>query len=247
MTNNLLLETKFGSQVYGTALPTSDIDVGKVLLESREQVFGIQKDIIIAQKIKNGFDTREVYLRRFVKLCVDGNPNVIEWLFTPPEHIHFIDPGFKYYIFDRKHLFLQKEKLIAAHLGFAKDQIVKMRKHEEDMGAKRKALYAKFGYDVKYASHAARLIFQLEDLLLTGTITYPYQPKLIEILKSIKQGKWTLEDFDAAYSGWKNDIEILIQDTSSHKLPEKVDYIKISECLEFLYFEKFYPNGSQII
>jgi len=243
----LLFQTKFGSQVYGTALPTSDVDVGKVLLESKEQIFGIEKDVIIAQKIKDGFDTREMYLKRFIKLCVDGNPNVIEWLFTPPEHIDFIDEKFKYWIFSRKDLFLQKEKLIASHLGFAKSQIMKMRKHEQEMGAKRKELYAKFGYDVKYASHAIRLIFQLEELLLTGKITFPYDARTTKLLKSIKQGEMSLEDFDAAYSGWHADIELLILDTSSHKIQDKVNHAEIAECLEELYFEHFYPNGATII
>lgn len=242
---NTLFQTKFGSVVYGTNLPTSDIDVGRVFLETPTQIYGVQEDRILAQKIEGGFDTREVFLQRFIKLCVNGNPNVLEWLYTPKEHIDYIDEDFKTYIFDRANLFLQKQKIIDSHLGFAKSQIIKMRKHEQEMGAKRKELYAKFGYDVKYASHAVRLTHQLGDILTYGRIVFPYPKEMSEFIKSIKRGDLSLKDFDFEYEKALAKINTIIEDTASHKVQEKVNYADVARLLEYVYIKHFYPSQAE--
>lgn len=233
--NVKLFETKFGSQVYGTALPTSDVDVGRVTLETPEQIFGIRGDEVISQKIVGGLDLREMYLKRFVKLCVDGNPNVLEWLYTPVEHIEYLNGIFNLNIVQNATLLLQREKVIVSHLGFAKSQILKMRKHEQEMGAKRRELYAKYGYDVKYASHALRLTYQLRDLLLEGAITFPYPPQLVEKLKAIKTGMVTLAEFDHIYEVTSKETEEIIADKSCHKIQEKVDFNLVAELLQNTY------------
>lgn len=118
----LLLECKFGSQVYGTDTPESDVDIGRVLLEPKTHIFGIQKADKLKQKIDDELDIREMFLRRFIKLCADGNPNTLEWLYTPDEHILHIDPLFRTFIWDNRDVLLNRKKLIASHLGFAKSQ-----------------------------------------------------------------------------------------------------------------------------
>lgn len=238
----ILLECKFGSQVYGTNTPESDVDIGRVLLEPRTHIFGIQNPDKLKQIIEDDQDVREMYLRRFVKLCVAGNPNVFEWLYTPSEHIIQMDPLFEMLIWGNRHLFLNKKKLIHSHLGFAKSQWHKMRNHEKEMGAKRKRLYHKFGYDVKYASHAIRLMYQLQDILNTGEIQLPYPDNRTDILRGIKAGEMSLSEFDKFYAAVENGTNLAIDDPGV-QLAEETDYEQIANVLEQFYLLSFYPNS----
>ena len=237
-----LLEVKFGSQVYGTATPASDIDVGVVLLEPKEFIFGIanltKKSTTIAQTVEGDTDTRQMYLRRFLNLCAQGNPNVIEWLYTPEEHIDYRDDRFYHYIWKNRHILLSKKRLVDSHMGFAHSQIIKMRRHEQDMGAKRRELYAKYGYDVKYASHAVRLMYQLSDLMIHGEIILPYQEAQTEILKAIKAGEWTLAEFDEYYPKLKDSTQMAVDYNDT--MPNKVDFAKLAELMEQFYLETYY-------
>lgn len=111
-----------------------------------------------------------------------------------------------------------------------------MRNHEQDMGAKRRKLYAKFGYDVKYASHAIRLIWQLNDILTFGHMLLPYGDNKTRILKEIKLGQWSLDEFDALYEAEVNSTDLLIESMQDN-LPETTDYERIAEILEGFYIE----------
>jgi len=64
-------------------------------------------------------------------------------------------------------------------------------------GAKRKKEYDDYGFCVSSASHSIRLIGELEELLLTGNITFP-RPNA-DILKSIRYGKYKKEEVNKIY------------------------------------------------
>lgn len=236
-----LLEVRFGSQVYGTNTPESDTDIGRVLLEPKEFIFGIQnldvRSNTIAQTVEGDIDTREMYLRRFIKLCAQGNPNVIEWLYTPIHHIKLADSAFIRHFWPHRDILLNKKKLVDAHMGFAHSQVIKMRKHESKMGAKRRALYAKYGYDVKFASHAVRLMFQLCDIMSHGVIKLPYSSDQRDVLRQIKAGTWSLDRFDEYYNDVKLITEGLIENCD---MSSNTDYNKIATLLEKFYMEIYY-------
>ena len=240
----LLLEVKFGSQVYGTNTPESDIDIGRVLLEPKEFIFGIQnldvKSNTIAQTVKGEIDTREMYLRRFIKLCAQGNPNVIEWLYTPANHIDHMHPLFREVFWHNRNILLNKKKLVDSHMGFAYSQIIKMRKHEDSMGAKRKALCAKHGYDTKYASHAMRLMFQLQDIMCWGEIILPYTDSIVKILRDIKAGELSLADFDHMYDKVKDVTQKFIDEEDT--MSSKTDYKRVAHFLEYFYQKIYYDK-----
>jgi predicted nucleotidyltransferase len=79
----IIFETVSGSQMYGTSTPESDIDYRGVAIPPMEVLLDPfhgfeQKD--------SGFEEedRTIYsLAKFLKLCADGNPNIIELLFSP--------------------------------------------------------------------------------------------------------------------------------------------------------------------
>lgn len=231
-----LLETKFGSQVYGTATPFSDIDVGVVALESPLHIFGLQDATDFPQiQDEENRDVRRFWLKRFLRLCVRGNPNVLEWLYTPEEHVIYTHPLFENYILFYRDVFLDYDKIIQSHLGFAKSQIIKMTRHEKEMGAKRKSLVMAYGYDTKYASHAIRLIYQLTQILEHGRIVLPYPESVRTELLSIKIGQVSLSEFDVIYQERKAAVEKVIEDNQDLIRMTKPNHQTIAGILEEVY------------
>jgi predicted nucleotidyltransferase len=238
-----LFETQFGSTVYGIVTPESDVDIGVVALESPLHIFGLQdaKDFPQVQNDR-GEDIRKFWLKRFIRLCVRGNPNALEWLYTPQEHILYCHPLFYEHIIENAHLFLDMDNIIQSHLGFAKSQIVKMKgfskklsDRENEIGAKRRALIERHGYDVKYASHAIRLIYQLTDLLEGGTILLPYEDEVRAELLAIKTGEVPFEEFDNLYEDRLCKVEYMIDMARSEIDAWKPNQEVIARILETMY------------
>lgn len=99
--NNKILEVVTGSYLYGTNLPESDKDYVGVFLPDVEYVLGFKRceevDFSIIDKnaqgknTKNALDRKLYEFRKFIKLAMECNPNVIEILFTNPENIVFFN------------------------------------------------------------------------------------------------------------------------------------------------------------
>lgn len=74
-----------GSHSYGTNTPTSDVDVRGVFIPEDSYVFGIMR---MDQKVLNDNEDTVLYdLRKYIKLLVDCNPNIIELLYVDKRHI----------------------------------------------------------------------------------------------------------------------------------------------------------------
>ena len=72
--------TLSGSHAYGTNNQNSDIDLRGCLLEDRKYLLGFDQ---FEQFEDKETDTVIFGLRKFVKLCANGNPNTLELLGTP--------------------------------------------------------------------------------------------------------------------------------------------------------------------
>ena len=90
------------------------------------------------------------------------------------------------------------------------------------VGVRRKKEYDKFGYCVKSASHAIRLVGQLKELMETGNITFP-RPNA-SVLKDIKSGKWKKDDVNDLYNELKNEVMI---SREKSVLPDKPNRTKV--------------------
>lgn len=207
----LIYEVTAGSYLYGLNREGSDRDKGQVMLESKELLLGIEDTPALVQTQEQGdgeeLDKQRHWLKRFCYLAsVKGNPNVLEWLFVPPEQVHVMHPAFKKVIGDPIP-FLGLKAIAASHMGFAKAQLHKMMVKNPQMGAARRKLVDTYGYDVKYASHALRLVYQLEELATHGRITFPYPLQIHDVCMRVKTGYMSLDAFKAAF----------------HELAERVD------------------------
>jgi len=93
-----------GSQAYGTATPTSDIDYAGVYIQSMEDILGNRYKEQINDD-KN--DTVFYELRRFLELVATNNPTILELMNTPEDCIIYKHPLYDL-ILERKNEFITK-------------------------------------------------------------------------------------------------------------------------------------------
>lgn len=91
---NEVLRFRIGSHLYGTNVPTSDEDFGGVFIaDLDEYYFGFARveevDFSKVSKLESGknapdaIDCKTYEIRKFFKLAMENNPNVIEQMFIP--------------------------------------------------------------------------------------------------------------------------------------------------------------------
>jgi predicted nucleotidyltransferase len=132
--NQKILEIQVGSHLYGTQTPQSDLDCAGVFLPTIEYVLGFQRveevDLSIKNKDELGKNTqqavdRKLYeFRKFVKLAMENNPNILEQLFVNEPNIVFINE-IGQALLAKKHLFPHRG-LFDKFKGYAVSQKHKM-------------------------------------------------------------------------------------------------------------------------
>ena len=176
-------ETEVGSVAYGVAQSSSDVDIYGFCIPPKEMIFThLRGDIPGFGRQKKNFEQYQqhgirdgeelvwdltVYsIVRYFGLCMENNPNMLESLFTPDSCVRYASPIAKR-IREHRSLFLHKG---AWHKfrGFAYSQVHKMKNKEPE--GKRVALVEKFGFDVKFAYHAVRLMDEAEQILTGGDL-----------------------------------------------------------------------------
>jgi len=223
LNNKILLDVVIGSQAYGLATETSDVDRRGVYLESKEQIFGLKK--AEPSHFEDPNDT--IYpLKHFVSLLSKGNPNLIEMIFLRPEFIRAIHPLFiEYIIYNRKE-FLSKT-LTKSYLGYVIHQMHLVAKNGREK-------YSRNGYDAKAAMHMCRLFLQLENLIkFQDPIVYvPIESR--KFLLGVREGEIfkTLEAFQEKINEWEESARKSIETSS---LRDVVDYDLINDLLISFY------------
>ncbi|GAE88837.1 nucleotidyltransferase domain-containing protein [Acetivibrio straminisolvens] len=81
---NILILTTAGSIAYGTNVDTSDIDIRGVTIEVKQDLLGLSS---FEQFEDRTTDTVVYGLKKFISLCLDSNPNVLEILGTRDDHL----------------------------------------------------------------------------------------------------------------------------------------------------------------
>ena len=85
------------------------------------------------------------------------------------------------------------------------------------------------GFDFKSLSHAYRLLFQAEQMLTEGSLTFPLKPEQVSFLKSVRSG-----EYKADYFKELEDKMDRVQKLSS-TLPDKVNLERVDQlCQEMM-------------
>jgi uncharacterized protein len=112
-----------GSKLYGTNTPISDTDIRGIFIQSPYSYNLIQETITEKET-----DTSFYALRKFMYLCSQNNPNIIEMLFVPDDLIISQTTNIWKTIIKNRHLFPAK-KAANRFIGYAKQQLKRIKTH----------------------------------------------------------------------------------------------------------------------
>lgn len=189
-----------GSLAHGLYVPpdepmgTDDMDVMAVCVPPEDHYIGLsQFGSRGTQEIMRGSWDIVVYeARKFISLLMRGNPNVLGMLWLRPEHyLRTTEAGRS--LIQHRAMFSTK----VAHksfIGYAQAQLEAMEKtvFRGHMGAKRKELAGRLGYDTKHAAHCIRLLRMGCEMMETGELRVDRSEIDRDELLAIKRGEWPL-------------------------------------------------------
>jgi hypothetical protein len=125
---NKLVELKFGSHLYGTDTPNSDLDLkGIYLPEAKDILLGRYKKTVASSRpkqegernTKDDVDTEFFSLDRYLELLMDGQTVALDMLFAPGFRSHSITDT----IYANRDKLLNKN--VASFIGYTKQQASK--------------------------------------------------------------------------------------------------------------------------
>jgi len=248
---NMLYETRMGSTAYGVSTDISDVDVYGMAMPPRDHLFphlageiaGFGRpqprfEVFQQHQIRDPdahagkgceYDINVYSLPRYFTLCMECNPNLIDSLFTAQECIlHLTRVGSL--VRERRQLFLHKG-LWTRFKAYGYSQLHKMQSRQPQ--GKRADLREQYGFDVKFAYHVVRLLYECEQLLLHGDMDLRRDR---EHLKAIRRG----EVSEAEIRSWAADKEKQLEKLYlQSRLPDRPDEAAIRrlllECIEEHY------------
>ena len=246
---NTVMLMIIGSQAYGVNNDDSDQDIYGVCIPPRELVFphlageipgfGTQIERFNVwsehhiqdpdKKVEHDFSVYGIV--KYLQLCMDNNPNMLDSLFVPRNCIiHSTAIGEM--IREKRRTFLHKG---AWHKfkGYSYAQMSKIRNRVNSSNPRRAETIEKWGYDVKFAYHVVRLLNEVEQILIEGDLDLQRNR---EQLKSIRRGEWTLEELETYFTNKEHALETAYANST---LPQGPDETKIKalllDCLEQHY------------
>lgn len=237
MPNTIMLGYR-GSIAHGMYTPGTidDIDVIGVYVGSPEMYIGLKTKPKAKQVMFDDGRIDVVYyeLTHFVNLLLKSNPNVLCTLWMPADCRIEVN-RFGASLINNASLFSSK-KAFQAFIGYANGQLSRMSKVQGNgyMGAKRKELFEKFGYDPKNAAHAVRLLLMGIEFLRTGRLRVRRADA--DMLLEIKNGGWVLDEILDFTNALFSDARLALRgsplpEEPAYKLAEKLTMSIIREYL----------------
>jgi predicted nucleotidyltransferase len=222
----IVVKIKFGSHLYGTNTPTSDLDYKSVYIPEAKEILlqRVPGTIGISKRPKADgeknlpcdVDSEAYSLQRYLQLLAEGQTVAIDMLFAP-------EPEIRSALWSR--IRANKERLLtkrsAAFVGYCRTQANKYgikgsrvaaakaaaiyRRIHESYGARARQAESNEGIDWKALSHAVRVGNEALELLLKHEITFPL-PNAKHIL-DIKQGRIPYKDVAEEIEGLLETVE----------------------------------------
>lgn len=235
-TRGEILRTVVGSGVHGIAIAgTDDHDEMGVYIEPPENIVGIlgtaQHYVFRTQPegARSGpgdTDLVSYSLHKYLRLATKGNPTALLPLYAPRDAVLAVtELGEELRALAPKVL---SRQAVHRFLGYLDAQCRRLLGHSKGKVPNRPELVARYGYDVKYASHALRLAYQGLEVARDGRLTLPMPAVERERVLAVKRGDvGRLDDVLDEIAGVRARVEdLLVSGTSP--LPETADYAAIS-------------------
>lgn len=232
---NEILRSVVGSGVHGIAIAgTDDHDEMGVYIEPPELVLGFarhREDYIWRTQpegVRSGhgdIDLVMYALGKYLRLAVKGNPTVMLPLFAPEESLVVLTPLGEELRAMRTDLL--SRQAVERFLGYMHAQ------HERMLGVSRRKvpnrpeLIEKYGWDVKYGSHALRLAYQGLEIAATGRLSLPLPDRERERVLAVKRGEVPREEVSAEIGRVQTEVRALL-DEGRTPLPEHADHERVT-------------------
>lgn len=215
---NEILRVEVGSTAHGIGTGSDDVDLMGVYIETPQQLLGIAPAVghYVSRTQPEGarsgpgdVDLTLYSLRKFLRLATAGNPTVLIVLYGAAVHastplgqrLRALAPA----IVSRRagYRFLgyldgQRERLA----GGGRQSRVPYRPELVD----------RYGYDVKYASHAVRLGLQGVELVTTGHLTLPMRDGDRALCRDVKQGRYSYSDALSIIDRTRQELVDVVED-----------------------------------
>ena len=182
---NLILKVLVGSRAHGLHNEDSDYDYRGVFVLPTEEILSL-KNVGGKYKANDWFEGKEdqttYEIGHFLKLATKCNPSILECFKAPVVYYEDLNYHRKFQeellgLFP--HLW-NPEDVFNAFVGYSKNQKKKMSDKKDNRAP-------------KYACAYLRTLYNLEQLLLTGTFTLDvtHNPEFYKRLKEIRKGNFT--------------------------------------------------------
>lgn len=250
---NEILRTVVGSGVHGIAIEgTDDHDEMGIYIEPAELVIGTSYWSYSDNCIHDGgtdgqsgmphyvfrtkpegersgpgdTDLNMYSLRKFVALAAKGNPTALLPLFAPESSV-LVYTGIGMNLRDLRESFLSQSAVhrFLAYMYAQHERMLGMGK--QGRVPSRPELIEKYGWDVKYGSHALRLAYQGLEVASEGRLTLPLPSGARDRVLAVKQGYVSREMVSKQIEGIAREIENLLH-CGETPLPEEPDWRKIN-------------------
>lgn len=233
-----ILRTVVGSGVHGIAIAgTDDHDEMGVYIEppgcvvgtdgaSQHYVFRTQPEG--ARSGPGDTDMVSYSLHKYLRLATKGNPTALLPLYAPEEAVITTTPlGDELRALAPKVLSRAAVHRFLGYLAAQRERL--MGRGRQGNVPNRPELVAKYGYDVKYASHALRLAYQGLEVARDARLTLPMPGTERERVLRVKRGDVAgLDDVLAEIADVQARVEDLLE-TGKTPLPDEPDRAAISE------------------
>lgn len=196
---NEIYRVEVGSGVHGMAIEgTDDLDLMGVYVETKTQLIGLEKSSehyvsrTVPEGVRSGpgdVDLTLYSLRKFVRLATDGNPTILTALFVPVAAHHTMTPlGRRLKAWCADFLSLRAGKRYLGYLDGQRNRMLGIGPRVNRV-PNRPELIERYGYDVKYASHALRLGMQGVEVVRDGRLTLPLPDDDLVYVMEVKRGE----------------------------------------------------------
>lgn len=222
-----------GSRLYNISTDESDTDVKGIMFEDVDQILGLR--YIEQQEYKNDLEGKDhiegtLYtVSRAVHLLQKGNPTILEPFFANKTfHVLDSDIGYKIREFVQK-TFLTKS-LFKPYSAYHHAQVRKLQTIQPI--GKRKEIVEKYGYDLKFSTHAFRLATQCVQIMKEGRLNPTLEGDALQIAKDMRAGKYTKDQALAILEDVDKQMYAAYKDT---RLPETPNFHTVNNFLVTLY------------
>lgn len=232
---NEILRSVVGSGVHGIAIEgTDDHDEMGVYIEPPEWILGVERhreDYIWRTQpegVRSGHGDTDLVLyslRKYLRLAIKGNPTVMLPLFAPEESLVVVTPLGEE-LRELRSAFMSR-LAVERFLGYMRSQHERMLGQSKRNVPNRPELIERYGWDVKYGSHALRLAYQGFEIASTGVLSLPLPERERERVLAVKRGEVDRDEVSSEIARLEDAVRMLLDEDRS-PLPKAADLDRIS-------------------